>query len=232
MTRLIERILKGFAESPKIAILMSGGGSNARVILEERHRYPDLRFSSIVTDRKQSNGKALALEFGLDFAYIPGSVKTLQSREETFSRMADYLRQEDVDFLIYAGFMKISPPDFCQEFPGINTHPADLTLLGENGKPRYVGIQVVEEAVQCGETYLACTVHVVDSEVDCGQPIAVSCHLPLEGLDKGDPDALHGLLKTRCEHPCFPAVLDLLASGSLSLSQLPIQLDPLLQKPL
>jgi phosphoribosylglycinamide formyltransferase-1 len=225
MTYLLDRILEGFGASPRLGILMSGEGSNARALLEQRHRYPQLDFDCIVTDRKSSKALHIAEEHRLDYAYIPGSVRTVEARSTLFGQISNYLRIRQVDFLIYAGFMKISTPEFCREFPGINTHPADLSLRKKNGKPRYTGMPVIEEALEAGESYLASTVHVVDAEVDCGHPIAISKHLKLHGRDRSQPRALHQELKTQCEHHSYPKTLELLAHGALTKSELPLKLE-------
>jgi len=233
---LIERLIERFKGSPRIALLMSGKGSNAEVILRLRHRYPNLNFVAICTDRASSNALKLAKSFGLEYVCIEGKVRTQAEREGYFELLAKQLREYKIDATIYAGFMKISTASFVKEFPGFNVHPADLTLLGEDQKPKYVGMDVIGDAVRAGESYIASTAHIVDSEVDCGQPIMVSRPLKLTPQDRDQPEPtgrglplrddlleLHEKLKVQCEHFLFPQVLELLSKGLIRTQDLPLR---------
>ena len=205
---------------------MSGQGSNVDVILKNAKRYKNLNFVTICTDRKDSNAKSLSQQYGLEYFCLEGKCDSLKNREIYFQQLADYLRNLKIDTLIYAGFMKICPAFFLEEFPGINIHPSDLTIRDPSGKPRYVGIHPIESALKAGETYLASTVHVVESNVDCGVPIAVSKHLPLQ-QDK-NIEFLHAQLKVRCEHHLYPLFLELMAQGLLKVDKLPYSWEELI----
>jgi phosphoribosylglycinamide formyltransferase-1 len=220
-TNLITRIFNLYQQSPRIALLMSGTGSNVEVILAQAHRYPNLNFITICTDKKTSNAEALSKQFGLDYFCLEGHIKTAQDREQYFQQLAYYLHSLNINTLIYAGFMKISPAFFLNEFPGINVHPADLTLKLENNKPRYVGMHAIQDAIEAGEPYLASTAHVVDAEADCGWPIMISKHLLLEEAPAQDISSLHEELKIRCEHTLFPCVLELMSKNQLSVENTP-----------
>lgn len=221
-TPLLERLLTCYRQSPRIALLISGTGSNAENILAQAARYPSLQFVAICTDKINSGARRLSECHALDYYCQTGSIKTLTDREQYFQTLARYLESKKVDTLIYAGFMKISPPSFVNAFPGINLHPADLTLLNAAGKPRYTGQHAIRDALLAGESTLAATVHLVDCEMDCGVPLMVSPPLPLTGENRNDVAALHEKLKIHCEYQVLPRLLERLAGGDILPEHLPL----------
>lgn len=200
---------------------MSGSGSNADAILSQSHRYSNLQFVTICTDKKNSNASFLSQKHHLH--YFCHEAMTPCDREAYFQEFSKYLQDMQIDTLIYAGFMKITPSFFVQQFPGINIHPADLTLLDKSGKPKYTGMYAVHDAMKQGERYLASTAHVVDTEVDCGSPILVSNHLILEGCPTQNISFMHEQLKVRCEYLLLPRVLELLSKGLIHAEHTPYQ---------
>jgi phosphoribosylglycinamide formyltransferase 1 len=226
---LIERIINLYQGNPRVALLMSGKGSNAEVILKNRIRYPNLEFIAICTDQRRSNAQLLAKNFNLGYVYVEGSVSTLEERHAFFNVLSERLDSLDIDLLIYAGFMKIAPSFFLHQFPGINIHPADLTLKEASGKPKYTGMHAIADAIKDGRIYIASTVHVIEDEVDCGFPIAVSRHLPVKLSDLSNISVLHECLKKQCEHELYPKAIELLSHGKLSIHDLPLQGERLLK---
>ncbi len=217
-----EKLLNLFKQKPKLAILMSGAGSNARVLLENRRRYLNLNFAAIVTDNPNSSAETLAAEFGLLWKCFPGAYKGKENRQKRFEEIAAYLEKLKIDALIYSGFMKISPVFFVEKFPGLNIHPADLTIKDNQGIPRYKGINAVQLAIENGEKTVASTVHIVDRNVDCGAPIAISAPLHLSHFPGLSHEEIHEKLKIKFEHTLFPAALEMLSKGNIRLSDLPV----------
>ncbi len=217
---LIDQILQIYSQKPRVAILMSGKGSNADAILRHAYRYKNVNFVTICTDRNDSNARALSAKYDTDFYLLEGDVATSENRERYFQELTHYLTSLNIDTIVYAGFMKISTPAFVRRFPGINVHPADLTICDAAGMPKYTGMNAVPDAVSAGEAYLASTAHVVDQEVDCGVPIAVSRHLPLKS-DHLNHQQLHEQLKIHAEHLLYPRILERLAKGQIEKERLP-----------
>lgn len=218
----IHQILQLFRKKTKCAILLSGGGSNAEVLLQNRERYPNLDIVVLASDRTQSRAAPLAERYETEYFVLEGKVRQPEMREHYFQRFSQKLDEYGVELLLYAGFMKISTPSFVSRFPGVNMHPSDLSLVGSNGLPKYVGMHVIQEAIEAEESYLASTLHVVEAEVDCGQPIAVTNHLPLAAVDRNH---LHEQLKSQCEHKAYPYLLQLLSRGKITAGDLPLQLE-------
>jgi len=214
---LLTAVLEQFAAHKRVGILMSGKGSNADWLLYRRDWYPDLHIAGVFSDNKASGASHLGKKYDIDVVSI-----NADSSEMLFGLLAEQLSRRDVNLLLYAGFMRIAPPYFTMQFPGVNIHPADLTIVTNDGIPRYRGMHALGDAVAAGESYVASTVHVVDSEVDCGTPIAVTRHLRLSGAAIEDLGQLHETLKVSCEHQLYPLVVALLAKGSLIGKILPL----------
>ncbi len=222
---LLKRVIQLYNNNPRAAILMSGKGSNADIILSQRNRYPNVNFISIITDNHSSNALSLSQKYQLEF-YCREKDKFF-NRDDYFKQLADYLNHMKIDTLIYAGFMTITPAFFLTQFPGINVHPADLTLLDEHHKPKYRGMDAIQQAIKQHDNYIASTAHIVDADVDCGSPILVSKHLSLEGRFTHDIAQLHEQLKVTCEHLLFPRVIELLSKGLINPEHTPYHWDRL-----
>ena len=222
---LFERIRQTCQGNPRVAILMSGTGSNARKILEQRHRYPNFQFAAIATDRPLPHAYAMTLEFGLVHTLVVQWGNVHLNPKPFFDELTLHFRYMRIDFLIYAGFLRVTPKDFLTEFPGINIHPADLTILNDDGRPKYRGMNVVSSALNAGETYIASTIHVVEEAVDHGLVLAVSKHIPLPAERAYDPRELQENLKHECEHALYPQVLALLSRGKLTRDMTPLRAE-------
>ncbi len=220
---LFQRMVQLYLGSPRIAILMSGKGSNAKVILEQRFRYANLNFVAVVTDKTTSNAKIIANTFGLDYIFV--NDRPVANRNELFQKMEHELRRLHIQILVYAGFMKITPASLLVEFPGMNMHPADLTIRDENGYPKYVGMNAVSEVIYNRELSTASTLHMVEEIADFGVPIAVSPHIPLSGMGTENPQEVHDAIKVHCEHKLYPFMLELLAKGKIAYAKIPLHVE-------
>ncbi len=222
---LAQDILSGFQKEARIAILMSGKGSNAKNILAHRHWYPNLNFFAIVSDNLGSNAEKLGQEYGIKTIVCTGSVRTEELRKIFFAKLGEELKKLNIEYVIYAGFMKIATKDFVYQFPGINMHPSDLTRVDDDRIPLYRGMDALTNAVSAGEPYVASTLYVVDDTIDAGLPLAVSRHMKILSKDKEDPVQLHEKLKQKGEHHLFPRVLTLLARGLIDENKLPLRAE-------
>ena len=219
---LTESLLESFTQRPATAILMSGYGSNAEAILsdEEIRDLYDIR--AIITDNSQSRAVALAENYGVDatVAEVKRFVSSEQ-RQTYFDSISESLRALGASSLIYAGFMKITPANFCQEFPGVNVHPADLTIMGVDGLPKYRGMSALSE-MRLDLGYVRSTVHVVDAPVDSGSAISTSD--PEYGNKDETDEELHEKLKVK-EHSLYPMTLKIMGRGLVNIQNIPLSSD-------
>lgn len=216
---ITSEVFETYRQHPKVAVLMSGSGTNAESILsnEELRDLYDVR--TIVTDNPTSNAAQLSDRFDIALTSRPfRRFNGLEGRVEYFSSLKDELGRLGVDAAIYAGFMKITTPEFCETFPGVNVHPADLSIKGADGLAKYRGMDALSQ-MRRDLGCVATTVHVVDNPVDSGSAISISTHL--DAGDSSIPDnVLHNNLK-ELEHVIFPQTLVLMGRGVLLASRLP-----------
>ncbi len=196
----------------RAAILMSGGGSNARNILRNRNLYPNIEVSLIVTDKNDSNAFEIAKDYGVKYLCVEGSVKNVDLRTEYFKKLAKLLHDESIEIILYAGFMKIVTEDFLNEFPGINSHPADLRILDRSGNRKYVGMDAVEMTIKDNQKTICCSCFLIETNVDDGRLIAVSKSIKIN--KELNPSEIHTLLK-ESEWKYYPEVIKLLAKKKL-----------------
>lgn len=213
-SEITSEVFETYRQHPAVAILMSGAGSNAEALLdnEEFRDLYDVR--TIATDNPNSNARQLAEHYNLGILERPiKRFNSAEERNEYFSSLNDELGNLGVAAAIYAGFMKISTPEFCEKYPGVNVHPADLSVKDKDGLAKYRGMNALS-LMRRDHKKVAATVHVVDNPVDSGSAISISRSLPAE--DDSIPDnVLHSRLK-ELEQVIFPQTLVVLGRGSLS----------------
>lgn len=150
---------------PRIAILISGRGSNMKALLK-RIDSGDLKANCVLvfSDRKDAAGLAYARERGINVASF--SVKECGSREDYEKKLLELLRQHNVDFIVCAGYLKIIGSIILEAYPMriINIHPSLL--------PAFAGLKAQRQALDYGVRFSGCTVHFVDASVDSGPIIA------------------------------------------------------------
>lgn len=147
----------------KIAVLISGNGSNLQALLDSSVR---ANIQLVVSNK--------ASAFGLERAQTAGvathiMLKTDYSTRDTYDHaVAEYLNQQDIDLVVLAGWMHILGAEFLDIFQGqiINLHPA---LPGQ-----YPGTRAIQRAFEDGVERTGCMVHRVTLEVDVGEVLGVS----------------------------------------------------------
>ncbi|MFF1634421.1 phosphoribosylglycinamide formyltransferase [Leifsonia sp. NPDC058248] len=191
-----------------IVVLISGGGSNLRALLEasEDAEFP-ARVVAVGADR-DADGLAHAEEFGIPSFTVPFS--SFDDREAWGDALLEQIAQWQPDLVILSGFMRLVPPRVVDAFSPhlINTHPAYL--------PEFPGAHGVRDALAAGVTQTGASLIVVDNGVDAGPIISqerVDVH-------PGDTEAaLHERIKPVERRLLIDAVLDI-ANGHIDLKEL------------
>src|ERR1051326_1617204 len=160
-----------------IGILLSGRGSNFVAIADsiEAGRIPDARISIVISNKADAPGIATARGRGLNVLVIPSKGK---AREEHDREVVAALKQNGVELVCLAGYMRLLSPWFVQQFPRsiLNIHPSLL--------PAFPGLEAQQQAFAYGVKVSGCTVHFVDEELDHGPIIVQKCVRVLEGDDE------------------------------------------------
>ena len=200
---------------PRIAILISGHGSNQQAIMDAvaDGRLPGVKVALVVSNRKEAYGIQRAIQAAVPVVYFPLApyTKAGRPRQEYDAALAGIVQAFDASWVVQAGWMHVFTDAFLQQFPSrvVNLHPALPGMF-----PGMHGIQEAYAAYQQGKiTHTGVMVHLVPDEgVDVG-PVVASEQVPihpqdtLEGLEARIHatehrllvQALHDLLCEPCE---------------------------------
>ena len=181
----------------KLAILISGRGSNMEAILEAARdpAYP-AQPVLVLSNRPDAKGLETATAAGIATAAIDH--KTYGKDREAFERaMHEQLTEAGVEIIALAGFMRVLTPWFVNTWEGrmVNIHPSLL--------PKYKGLDTHQRALDAGDTEAGCTVHWVSPGVDDGE-IIQQASLPILPGDTADSLAARLL---PVEHQLYPEAL-------------------------
>lgn len=190
----------------KVAVLISGTGSNLRALLEAASdpSYP-AEIISVGADRDAS-GLAHAAEFGIPSFTVP--FKEFATREEWGQALERELAAAAPELIVLSGLMRLLPPGLVERFAPniINTHPAYL--------PEFPGAHGVRDALAAGVDQTGASVIVVDNGVDTG-PILAQERIPV--LPGDTEDELHERIKP-VERRLLIDVVRRIATGELPLA--------------
>jgi phosphoribosylglycinamide formyltransferase-1 len=190
----------------KLVVLISGGGSNLRSLLEaaEDAEYP-ARVVAIGADR-DADGLAHAEAYGIPT--FSTALSIFADREAWGDALLVQIRLWNPDRVILSGFMKLLPPRVVAALRLINTHPAYL--------PEFPGAHGVRDALAAGVSETGASVIVVDNGVDSG-PIISQRRVPV--LPGDTETELHERIKVVERELLVQAVLDI-ANGVVDLDDL------------
>ncbi|CAL9240183.1 unnamed protein product [Arabidopsis halleri] len=174
--KIVAEVDDGSRDEPrrkKLAVFVSGGGSNFRKIHEgcsDGSVNGDVVL--LVTNKKDCGGAEYARSNGIPVLVFP-KAKRESSDGLSPSELVDVLRKYGVEFVLLAGYLKLIPVELVQAFPKriLNIHPALLPAFG--GKGLY-GIRVHKAVLESGARYSGPTIHFVDEEYDTGRILAQS----------------------------------------------------------
>jgi len=178
----------------KIAVCISGGGSNLLALLESLRNFGGAKVVLVLSNRASAGGLGHAKGFG-----VPAVVFRNPADD---AEWLEALRQHHVDLIVLAGYLKLVPPAVIAAYRDriINIHPA---LLPSFGGPGMYGLRVHQAVLASGAKVSGCTVHLVDEEYDRG-PILAQSRVPVLPGDTAETLAARVL---EAEHRLLPAVI-------------------------
>lgn len=180
----------------RLAILASGSGSNAEKIMEHFQNSEIAEIALVASNKADAFVLERAKKFG-----VP--TFTFSRKEMDAGVLLEKLQEENIDWVILAGFLLKIPVELTRAFPDrmVNIHPALLPKYG--GKGMYGSL--VHEAVKAaGDTETGITIHLVNENYDEGR-IVFQASTPVTEADTPDSIAekVHAL-----EHKHFPEVIE------------------------
>lgn len=191
----------------KIAVFVSGRGSNLNAILN----YPDLNnkveVAAVVSDKIDCKAFEIAKEFGIKTFTIGAGIGRINQNEITST-----LKKLGVSFIVLAGYLKLIPNELIENFKNkiINIHPALLPSFG--GKGMY-GMNVHRAVFDSSSKVSGATVHLVDNTYDTGKIVAQRC---VDISDVKTPeDIAERVLKI--EHQLLPEVVKAFAEDRVKI---------------
>jgi len=181
----------------KIAVLVSGGGSNLQSILDSDNHGKLYKVTHVIADRECFGIKRVE-SYGIE-----GKIFDRKIYKENISDEIHKFLGDKVDLVVLAGFLSILEGKFIEERKEkiINIHPS---LLPKFGGPGMFGMRIHRAVVDSKEKESGCTVHYVDSGVDTGEIIEQK----IVKLDKDEtPESLQKKVLVE-EHKLLPKAIE------------------------
>lgn len=198
----------------KIAVLISGRGSNMQALIEAA-REPDYpaEIVRVISNRPDAAGLAHAAAAGIATDVVDH--KAFLGRDRFESELSLRLEACGAELVCLAGFMRLLTGGFVTTWRDrlINIHPSLL--------PAFPGLDTHARALAAGVRFTGCTVHFVRTEMDAG-PIIVQAAVPIL---PGDDEARLAARVLEAEHRAYPLALALVASGRAKVMGETVTLD-------
>lgn len=186
----------------RVAILISGGGSNMVALAESMAGDHPARPVLVLSNDPDAGGLAKAAAMGIATAAVDHRPFG-KDRAGFEAELLKPLAEAAPDIVCLAGFMRVLTSGFVERFAGrmLNIHPSLL--------PKYPGLHTHQRALDAGDAEAGCTVHEVTPVLDDG-PILGQARVPVEPGDTAETLAARVLVQ---EHRLYPAVLRRFAEG-------------------
>ncbi|HVX88754.1 MAG TPA: phosphoribosylglycinamide formyltransferase [Gemmatimonadales bacterium] len=178
----------------RIAVAVSGGGSNLQALLDALPANGPAKIALVVSNTPKAGGLTRAEGRGVPTAVF----RDHASGAEWLA----LLEAQGIELVVLAGYLKLVPREVIQRYRGriLNIHPA---LLPDFGGPGMYGKRVHQAVLDAGRTESGCTVHLVDEEYDRGEILA-QARVPVLPGDTAETLAARVLAE---EHKLLPQVV-------------------------
>ena len=193
----------------KIAVLISGNGSNLEAIINAcKDNIINGSVDIVISNNPDAYGIQRAKNHSLDYKIIDNN--KFETREDFDRALVEELKYSNPDLIVLAGFMRILTPVVIEAFKNkiINIHPSLL--------PKYPGLDTHNSVIKNGDLKHGVTIHFVNEVLDGGQIIA-------QGELSVDPNETEKQLKRRIhsiEHILLPKIVSKFADGSIDVNNI------------
>ncbi len=194
-------------DKTKIAVFVSGGGTNLQAILESERRgeIPNGEIKLVLSNNPNAFALKRAENFGVKSVCVDKSIyKTIEEREK---KTIEILKENGIELIVLAGYLSILSSEFTKLYEGriINVHPSLIPSFCGKG---YYGLKVHEEALRYGVKVTGATVHYVNEIPDGGQIIKQKAVY----IEEGDtPEVLQQRVMREAEWIILPASVELVS---------------------
>ena len=196
----------------KIAVFVSGGGTNLQALLdaEKNGVINSGKISLVISNSPSAYALERAKNFNVESLVI---TKKIEGSQQAFEeRIKLELKKRDIDLIVLAGFMSILSENFTKDFDKriINVHPSLIPSFCGKG---YYGLKVHEEALKKGVKVTGATVHFVNEIPDGGEIIMQKA---VEVKDGDTPEVLQRRVMEEAEWILLPNAVEKVAKKIVS----------------
>lgn len=198
----------------RVAVLVSGGGTNLKAIMDavDAGNITNTEIVGVISNNKNAYALERAKNHG-----IPGfciSPKDFETREEFNHALLDKLKEMKADLIVLAGFLVVIPEMMIREYRNriINIHPSLIPSFCGTG---FYGLKVHEAALARGVKVVGATVHFVDEGTDTG-PIILQKAVEVEEGDT--PQTLQRRVMEQAEWKILPQAIHLIANDKIEVT--------------
>ncbi len=196
----------------KLAVLVSGGGTNLQAIINAigAGKITNACISVVISNNANAYALERARAHGIEALCI--SPKDFESREAFNQAFLEKLNSYNVDLVVLAGFLVVLPEMMIKEYTNriVNIHPSLIPSFCGKG---FYGLKVHEGVLARGVKVTGATVHFVDEGTDTG-PIILQKAVEVEQGDT--PEVLQHRVMEQAEWVILPKAIDLIANGKVS----------------
>lgn len=197
----------------KIAVLVSGGGTNLQAIMDslKAGTITNTSLELVVSNKPGAYALERAAKNGIHSECV--TPKDFSTREEYGEAMIALLEKYEIELVVLAGFLVILPENLVAHFAGrmINIHPS---LIPAHCGPGYYGLKVHESVLDRGNKVTGATVHFVNEIAD-GGPIIIQ--KAVEVKEDDTPEVLQKRVMEQAEWKILPQAIDEIANGRIEI---------------
>lgn len=198
----------------KIAVMVSGGGTNLQAIIDgiANGAITNTEIAVVISNNAGAYALERAKNAGIEGVCV--SPKDYATREEFNDALLAKVQSYGVDLIVLAGFLVVIPEQMIDAYENkiINIHPSLIPAFCGTG---FYGLKVHEGALARGVKVSGATVHFVDKGTDTGPIIMQKC---VEVLEGDTPKELQQRIMEQAEWKIMPKAIDLIANGKVSVS--------------
>nr|WP_330366671.1 phosphoribosylglycinamide formyltransferase [Butyrivibrio sp. VCB2001] len=197
----------------KIAVLVSGGGTNLQAIIDAIENKTITNTEICLVYSNNPNAYALERAKKAGIKSVCKSPKEFENREDFNKALLQILKDASPDLIVLAGCLVVIPDIVVKEFEGriINIHPSLIPSFCGTG---YYGLKVHEKALERGVRVSGATVHFVDEGTDTG-PIILQKPVMIRQDDT--PEVLQKRIMEQAEWKILPMAIDLIANNKVQI---------------
>ncbi len=190
-------------QKARVAVLISGGGTNLQAIIDRWHagELPHAEPVLVVSNRSSAGGLQRAEKGGIRHEFIP--------KDNFEADLIQMLEEESIDIIVLAGFLRILSADFVKRYPNriLNVHPSLIPSFCGDG---FYGLKVHEAALSYGVKVSGATVHFVNEITDGGQIVAQKA---VDVLPDDTPETLQRRIMEQAEWVLLPQAVESVAKN-------------------